>query len=663
MSTPISSSTSGSTGSSSTTGTSSGSTGSTSSSSSSAQLGQSALAPPLQFYGLVSGMNSGAIINQLLTMFSLPMTQIQQDQTTLSTQQSAWQDIQTQMNALQTAIQNLQAPAAVANTSATVTPPSGSTTAAVSATSSASAAPGTFTVNVQSLATTGTLTSGSSVSSLITQTAATNTALVNLGLGIPATTGVFTINGTQITVDSQTTMLGSSGSDSIQAKLASAGVTLTPTINGSSQVTGITITSATPIQLGAASDTSNVLSALHLTSAVPTGGGTSIASNGSINGINLGTSLSSDSFAGGAVTSGTLNINGTAISYTASTDTLGSLISKINSSAAGVTATYDPLSDKISLTANSTGGGGIAVSDSGGGNISSILGLTGGVSNPGMPAEFTISGYNNGSIIASQSNTVANVVPGVTLNLQNTSPSMTQSGATTVNIQPSTTSLTTSLQSFVTAYNNVIDTVNKYSQISMSNGSVSNSGVLSGDPNLQSLLVQMDQIVNDTTVSINGNSYSLSNLGISTGIPGTYSAGQVPTLDLSFNASTAQSALTSTPTLGQAFIGNGSISSQSGTLFQNLNNLVNTWTAPLGIIGSSIDSLTTQFANDSQQLQNWQTMLQQQRQYYTSMFTNMESTLSQLQAQGNTLNTYLNSITGSTSSSSGSSSGSSSSKG
>ena len=463
------------------------------------------------------------------------------------------------------------------------------------------------------------------------------------GWGVTPTVGTVTINGTAITIDSATGLLGGAG-DTVQAKLAAAGVTMTSVTDGAGNVTGVTLTSATPLQLGAPGDTSNLLAALRLNNAAPTAGGTTVTSNGALAGNPLSTGLGSLKLATALTsTAGTLNVNGTSLTYT-SADTLGSIIGKINQSNAGVTASYDTFSDRMVLVSNTTGMGGISVSDTSG-NLGAALRMTSGAGatvTPGAPAVFTVSGINGGNPIASATNTVTGIVPGVTLNLTGVSPNMTAAGATVVTVAQDTTAITTALQSFVTTYNAMQDTIAKYTAVQTDNtGAVQSAGVLTGDPGLSSLASDLDQTVNDTTVSLNGKQYSLASLGISTSSANSLVEGSVPSLDLQFTTATLTSALASTAGLSQAFTGNGTVSSQSGTLFDNVNKLLNTWTAPLGNLGTTTDSLTAEYAQEQEQLQNWQTYATAEQQRLSTMFTNMEASLSTIQAQGQALNSYF----------------------
>ncbi|HKD75893.1 MAG TPA: flagellar cap protein FliD N-terminal domain-containing protein, partial [Ktedonobacterales bacterium] len=363
MSTPVSSSsTSGTAGTTDTSSTPSTTTSSSTTGSTAGGLGSS---PPFQISGLVSGLDTSSIISKLIAVYSAPMQISQQDEATITQKQAAWNDIQSKLQAVQTAIQNVQAPAASAGKIGTVMPPSGQT-APFTVTASPTAAQGTYSVTVNSLATTASLAGKSGIANPISTATATNTSLISEGFGTTPTLGTVTINGQSISIDSGTTLLHGTGTDSIQDKInAIAGLSFSDSTDGSGNVTGVTISAASgaPIQLGATGDTSNLLAALHLTSAVPVAGTPyTVTSNGTLSGVSLSTPLSSAGLAGAFSGSGSFAINGVTITYGA-TDSLGSLIGQINNSKAGVTATYDALSDRVTLTANTTGTGGISVTD------------------------------------------------------------------------------------------------------------------------------------------------------------------------------------------------------------------------------------------------------------------------------------------------------------
>ena len=131
----------------------------------------------------------------------------------------------------------------------------------------------------------------------------------------------------------------------------------------------------------------------------------------------LGTAL-------GLTGSSEFRINGTLITWDATTDTINTLVSRINSSGAGVLASFDSLTGRMSLQNRTTGATGITIDDNyGNGNydLTDALKLTtnGGnldapVTSLGQNARYSI---NGGAVQTSTSNTVTRAISGVTLNL------------------------------------------------------------------------------------------------------------------------------------------------------------------------------------------------------------------------------------------------------
>ena len=106
------------------------------------------------------------------------------------------------------------------------------------------------------------------------------------------------------------------------------------------------------ISLGASNDTSNFLQAMRLSS-----GTTPVARSTTLSSPKLSGSIDSANLSGwaGSSVQDSITINGTSIDYNSATDSLQSLMNKINSSAAGVTATYDVSAGKFLLTNKNTG--------------------------------------------------------------------------------------------------------------------------------------------------------------------------------------------------------------------------------------------------------------------------------------------------------------------
>ncbi|MFN8629865.1 MAG: hypothetical protein U0838_05940 [Chloroflexota bacterium] len=122
------------------------------------------------------------------------------------------------------------------------------------------------------------------------------------------------------------------------------------------------------VRFGAGGDASNALSILGLTGVNTTTFGTTGSTvDGSVALGVVRTSVALDQASLGsavpAASTGTLTINGQAISYDTSVDSLTALITKINNSSAGVTVPPDRANDHLVLTAKNGGVTAITIGD------------------------------------------------------------------------------------------------------------------------------------------------------------------------------------------------------------------------------------------------------------------------------------------------------------
>src|SRR5580692_4485219 len=98
-------------------------------------------APPVSFTGIESGLNTQQIISAYLQVEEAPLTQLQNQQSTVGTQISAYNALQQQLQALQSAADAVSAPDAFASAVS-----AGSSDSAVAtATTGTGAAPGSTT--------------------------------------------------------------------------------------------------------------------------------------------------------------------------------------------------------------------------------------------------------------------------------------------------------------------------------------------------------------------------------------------------------------------------------------------------------------------------------------------------------------------------------------
>jgi flagellar hook-associated protein 2 len=461
-----------------------------------------------------------------------PLNQLKKQQTDTQNRDAAYQAIETQVSSFQTALNTLLIPS---NVNAKLI---GSSTATVATgTGSADAVNGTYSLNVTRMATSSSVTSSVQNNGTWTTAAVggglkgSPTKLVNAGFRTIPTTGTFTINGTQISIDSNANTL-----DDVVSAInnSSAGVqaSITTDANGNKNFITLHATNGQPIQLGSGSDTSNFLSATHL---VSTGAVGDVTSSVPLGTINSSSTLGSDNF-GTALTAstGSFKVNGKTITWDASKDTLSTVLGKINSSGTGVSAIYDPTTDSVRMTNVGTGSQSIDLdpaSDNGG--FLAAMHLTGGTAQQqlGVTAQFSI---NNGPALYSNSNQISNAVPGVQMNLTGT-------GTTTLTVSQDTQTTINNVNSFINSFNSLVDLIDKDTAYDSSSNTPS---VLTGDSGIQGLEDQLRQMLTRAAPGVSGQYTSLASVGISTG---AFGAAVGTTNHLTLDTDTLTQALQNNP--------------------------------------------------------------------------------------------------------------------
>ncbi len=204
---------------------------------------------------------------------------------------------------------------------------------------------------------------------------------------------------------------------------------------------------------------------------------------------------------------GSFTINGVTISYRP-TDSISSVLSRINTSGAGVTAAYDPIADKVRLTSNRTGSALISMTDNVG-NFLAAIGVLGAVQEAGQTAEFAVDTGSGFQTLTSSSNTVTGVIPGVTLQLNAVS-----ADPVNVTVSQDTASVVGLVRSFVEQFNSLASMIDKNSGYDPDTKS---AGKLLGDPTMAILKSRLRSIVTDVVLGASGPYRSLADVGISTG--------------------------------------------------------------------------------------------------------------------------------------------------
>lgn len=218
----------------------------------------------------------------------------------------------------------------------------------------------------------------------------------------------------------------------------------------------------------------------------------------------------------------TIEIGGTPITDITGDTTLGSLVSKINSSSAGVTAVLDSSTGKVSITSKTTGEQDIELT----GSIFTALKLDSNISG-GKDAELVV----NGVSMTNSSNSLT--VNGVELTLNSVS-----TAASTITVSKDVDAIVATVQSFVDTYNELLSFMNgqvseerysKYAPLSTDEKSAmtddeielwtskAKSGMLKNDSILTSAISDMRAAMVQGVTLPDGTKITFADLGMSTG--------------------------------------------------------------------------------------------------------------------------------------------------
>jgi flagellar hook-associated protein 2 len=283
-------------------------------------------------------------------------------------------------------------------------------------------------------------------------------------------------------------------------------------------------------------------SALNMTE---TGGGNFLTTfNGGMGAAAAYTSVTSSSSVGGIDPDATLNlinsstplnsgttftINGVAISINPTTQNLQDVINSINSSNAGVIASWNTTTGELQLVSKATGPQSIVLgSPTDSSNFMQAFGLTtaGATTQVGQQASVTyLSPSGSPTTVYSNSNQVTNVIPGITLTLnQSTNTSYT------ISVAQTSANLVTNINAFVKSYNAAINEINTASQppvvstqapgTPLASGTAQSSvtvpgGVLFGNDSVAEMKDQLVQMVSDLYQNGSQSYNSFSAIGLS----------------------------------------------------------------------------------------------------------------------------------------------------
>ncbi len=346
--------------------------------------------------------------------------------------------------------------------------------------------------------------------------------------------------------------------------------------------------------------------------------------------------LISNVFSGGAnstIGTGTLNLSLGSQSFSvdidSSNNTLAGIRDAINSASnnPGVSAAlvYGTGNNaQLVLTSSQTGAANtIAVSSSGGdGGLSALNYSSGNTANfmeqqAAQDATISIAGVTH----TSSSNVVSNALDGVTLNLLTAKPN-TNINLTVTNDSSHVTSL---LQSFVTAYNTMIQQI---TPLGSYDSTTQTAGPMLGDPVLTGIQNQLFQAMSSTVSGASAPYNSLASLGITTNSDGT----------ISLDTNVLNSALSAN------FQSVVSVLGGTSGVVSRLGTMLDTALSSTGTIQTRSDNLTSQQTtiNNESAAITAQTAIVQQR--YMTQFNAMDTFLAQMQNTSSFLTQQFNAL-------------------
>ena len=307
---------------------------------------------------------------------------------------------------------------------------------------------------------------------------------------------------------------------------------------------------------------------------------------------------------------------------TDATTTLSSLVAAINNASGnpGITASIINVDAgaQLLLTSNTMGAAntiGVQATPSSGSNLSSLNTLT----TVQAPSNAIIT--LNGQQVTRQSNSFSDVVPGVTFSL--TAPT-TSAASLAIAANPATA--TSNVNSFITAYNSLVGTMNNLSNYNATTGTASQ---LFGDPMMMGIKNQLLHALNASISGISGFS-TLAEIGVTPDNSGA----------LSLNSVVFNQAMAANPTgVANLFASSTGIAAQFDVVLNNQLGFT-------GTIATRVNSDNTQLTSIANQQTTFNAQMSALQAQYLKQFNAMDSIVGNLQNTSNSLTSMLANLPG-----------------
>jgi flagellar hook-associated protein 2 len=581
-----------------------------------------------QIGGLSSGLDTTTIIEQLMLLERKPIAALQQRKSTITQKDSAFQSLNTRLSALKSKLTDLTLERNLKAKKVTT-----SAESVLTASAGAGAAEGSYRIKVNQLATATTVGSSAGL-------ATSATGLLKLSDLKPSnttaiTTGTFTVGGAQLTINSTDATL-----DEVVAALngtGSANVSVTGatglgpaaaslTANGQIQ---LDVGAKPDVAIGSGSDTSNFLTIAGLKS--PTSSGnlrtgarmnvTQVVqplNDGGANGANLATPITGDGDG-----KGVFKINGVEISYNVAGDAMNDVLNRINSSGAGVVASYNSIEDRIVLTNKTTGNAAIGLEDVTG-NFLSATGLLGATQTTGQNASITVDGIAGN--LESATNEFKNVVPGLIF----TAKEVKTSDWTTITVNSDTDASVNTVKAFINEYNATIDAI----EAARAKGKP-----LQGDSALSSIMSKLSRLIYEPVAGLSGSQTTLSSIGIGTT--------KEDRKHLSLDEAKFKEALANNPDRVAELFNKDLTTENPSGIAGRLKAYLDEVGGTEGVFATRKDSAARQTKYIDDQISSYEVRLEQRRKILVGQFTAMEKAVGLMKSQQSALMSQLSSLQGS----------------
>jgi len=459
-------------------------------------------------YNSSSSLNS--LINQYMALEQRPLTSLNTKKTSLNGSLNIYTDLNTKLSDLLSVAKDLASTSTTSIYNSRTSSSGDETKITVSA--GANAATGTYQIRVKQLATGST---AQSTAKLNTKYSTTSTSKVAPGTGVIDVSKSFSSAGFASTPDGTVTINGQpftlSSYSTVQAFMdaVNGDVTANANIYYNSTEDKFYIeqkSTSTNLVISETPDTSGngFFTQAKITTGTYTTNNTGIQSNVLLYKANFDTALLSTD-------SGSFKINGITITWDADTDSLDSVISRINSSTANVTAYYDNSLDKMVIKSKGTGSTDKIYIEDTSGFLNTRLKLTLGYSNPGTNALFTINSADSNDEISKSANTFT--INGTTYTLKNTNvTNYTDTTHTTITVKQDTSTIQSKITGFLDKFNSTIEYIKNKSSIDTS---TKTRGPLAGNATFTSLRSQLlEKLSGQVTGLTAGNPDYLNEIGI-----------------------------------------------------------------------------------------------------------------------------------------------------